>query len=95
MHALVLDLEGVDFVDSQGAAKLTELHELTKADGVEPLARVKHEFTVLHADGTVAALGTESMHGSVHEAVEAQLAQTPSRELPISRRRTGDRLEAS
>ena len=28
VHALVLDLEGVDFVDSQGAAKLAELHEV-------------------------------------------------------------------
>ena len=38
----MLDLEGVNFVDSQGAAKLSELHELTDADGVElRLARVK------------------------------------------------------
>ena len=42
LHSLVLDLEGVNFVDSQGAAKLTELHELTDANGVElRLARVK------------------------------------------------------
>jgi sulfate permease, SulP family len=32
-RALVLDLEGVNFVDSQGAAKVTEIHELTEADG--------------------------------------------------------------
>ena len=42
LHALVLDLEGVDFVDSQGAAKLAEIHELAKTDGVTlRLARVK------------------------------------------------------
>ena len=42
LHSLVLDLEGVNFVDSQGAAKLGELHELTDANGVElRLARVK------------------------------------------------------
>ena len=29
--ALVLDLEGVNFIDSQGAAKLTEIHELAEA----------------------------------------------------------------
>ena len=34
VHALVLDLEGVDFVDSQGAAKLAEIHEVVDADGV-------------------------------------------------------------
>ena len=28
--ALVLDLEGVNFVDSQGAAKVTEIHQLTR-----------------------------------------------------------------
>ena len=30
LHALVIDLEGVDFVDSQGAAKLAELHEVAQ-----------------------------------------------------------------
>ena len=34
-RALVLDLEGVNFVDSQGSAKLTEIHEFLDADGVE------------------------------------------------------------
>src|SRR6266516_4666733 len=38
----ILDLEGVDFVDSQGAAKLAELHEVVKTDGVTlRLTRVK------------------------------------------------------
>ena len=41
-RTLVLDLEGVNFVDSQGAAKVTEIHELTRAEGVGlRLARVK------------------------------------------------------
>ena len=41
-RALVLDLEGVNFVDSQGSAKLTEIHQLTEADDVTlRLARVK------------------------------------------------------
>jgi SulP family sulfate permease len=81
VHALVLDLEGVYFVDSQGAAKLAELHELTNAAGIElRLARVKKRvLTVLYADGTVAALGPGSIHGSVHEAVEAQLAEDARR----------------
>ena len=34
LHALVLDLGGVDFVDSQGAAKLAELAETSVRDGV-------------------------------------------------------------
>ena len=34
VRALVLDLEGVNFVDSQGSAKLAEIHEFLEADGV-------------------------------------------------------------
>jgi sulfate permease, SulP family len=75
-RALVLDLEGVNFVDSQGAAKLTEIHELTKADGVElRLARVKPQvYAVLEADGIIGRIGADHIHGNVHRAVEAQLA---------------------
>ena len=77
LHALVLDLEGVDFVDSQGAAKLAELHEVAGADGVTMrLARAKPQVVeTLDADGIVAALGADHIHGNVHEAVEAQLAE--------------------
>ena len=77
LHALVLDLEGVDFVDSQGAAKLAELHELAKTDGLTlRLARVKPQVvTVLDADGMVAAFGADHIHGNVQRAVEAQLAE--------------------
>ena len=75
-RALVLDLEGVNFIDSQGAAKLTEIHELTEADGVTlRLARVKPQvLAVLEADGIVDRIGADRIHGNVHRAVEAQLA---------------------
>jgi anti-anti-sigma factor len=74
--ALVLDLEGVNFIDSQGSAKLTEIHGLTQADGVTlRLARVKpHVRAVLEADGLVERIGADRIHGKVHRAVEAQLA---------------------
>ena len=76
--APVLDLEGVNFIDSQGAAKLTELHDLTGADGVTlRLARVKPQvLAVLQADGFVDRIGANHIHGSVHLAVEAQLAES-------------------
>ncbi len=75
-HALVLDLEGVNFVDSQGAAKLTEIHELTEAEGITlRLARVKPQiYAVLDADGIIDRIGADHIHGNVHRAVEAQLA---------------------
>jgi anti-anti-sigma factor len=75
-HALVLDLEGVNFVDSQGAAKLAELHRLGEADGVTlRLARVKPQvLAVLRADGLVDRFGADHIHGNVQRAVKAQLA---------------------
>jgi high affinity sulfate transporter 1 len=74
-RALVLDLEGVNFVDSQGAAKLGELHQLTQSEGVTlRLARVKpHVLAVLQADGLVGLISADHIHGNVHRAVEAQL----------------------
>ena len=79
-RALVLDLEGVNFVDSQGSAKLAEIHRLTDADGVTlRLARVKpHVLAVLRADGVVDRIGADHIHGNVHRAVEAQLADVPT-----------------
>ncbi len=76
LYALVLDLEGVNFIDSQGAAKLSELHELTEADGLEMrLARMKPGVAdVLMADGLIDRIGRDRIHGNVHRAVEAAQA---------------------
>ena len=73
LHTLVLDFEGVNFVDSQGAAKLSDLHELTDASAIEMrLARVKPDVSrVLAADGVIDRIGRERIHGNVHRAVEA------------------------
>ena len=77
LHSLVLDLEGVNFVDSQGAAKLGDLRELTDANGVElRLARVKPDVSdVLAADGLIDRIGLDRIHGNVHRAVEAAQAR--------------------
>ncbi len=75
-HALVLDLEGVDYVDSQGAAKLTQILELMQANGVTlRLARVKPAVhNVLRADGAIERIGVDHIHGNVNRAIESQLA---------------------
>jgi SulP family sulfate permease len=55
---------------------MTEIHELTEADGVTlRLARVKPQvLAVLRADGIIDRIGADHVHGNVHLAVEAQLA---------------------
>ena len=83
LHAVVLDFEGVNFVDSQGAAKMSELLELTKANDVElRLARLKPNVsTVLAADGLIDRIGPGNIHGNVHRAVDA--AQTAFARRPV------------
>jgi anti-anti-sigma factor len=72
---VVLDLGGVNFIDSQGAEKLTEIQRMMEnGDGTLRLARVKPQvYAVLRADGFVDRLGSQHIHGNVDRAVEAQL----------------------
>jgi sulfate permease, SulP family len=79
LRALVLDLEGVNFIDSQGAAKLIEIHELTETQGIVlRLARVKPSvLSVLRTDGFVERLGAGYIHGNIPGAVQAQLDFAP------------------
>jgi anti-anti-sigma factor len=76
LDAVVLDLEGVNFIDSQGAGQLEAIRELVETGGATlRLARVKPGvLAVLRADGFVERLGAKRIHGNVHRAVEAQLS---------------------
>ena len=74
--ALVLDLEGVNFIDSQGSAKLTDLHELStpKAAPSDWPGSGRRSGAVLEARPVHRAPRADHVHGNVHRAVEAQLA---------------------
>ncbi len=74
VRAVVLDLEGVNFVDSQGSAKLGEIREFLAADGIElRLARLKPQvLAVLRADGVLDQIGLDHVHGNVERAVQAE-----------------------
>jgi len=74
VHGVVVDLEGVNFVDSQGSAKLDEVLVLCTQAGVSlRLARCKPAVrAVLVREGFVERLGTDHIHGNIHRAVEAQ-----------------------
>jgi sulfate permease, SulP family len=75
-RALVLDFEGVNFIDSQGAEQLGAILELVVSEGgTLRLARVKpNVLRVLRADGFVDRLAADRIHGNVDRAVEAQLS---------------------
>jgi sulfate permease, SulP family len=81
---IVLDCEGIDFIDSQGSAKMREILELTERAGVTlRLARVKPAVReLLRRDHVLDRIGGHRIHGNVHRAVEAQLlaAATPEPE---------------
>ena len=77
----VIDLEGVNFVDSQGSAKLDDILVLCDQAGVTlRLARVKPGVrAVLDREGFTERLGPDHVHGNVHRAVEAQTAAARDR----------------
>jgi SulP family sulfate permease len=72
---IVLDCEGIDFIDSQGSAKMREILELTdQADVTLRLAHVKPAVReVLERDGVLERIGDDKTHGNVDQAVEAQI----------------------
>ena len=74
VRAIVLDLEGVNFVDSQGSAKLAEIREFLAVEGIElRLARLKPQIlAVLRADGVLDRIGVDHVHGNVERAVQAE-----------------------
>jgi sulfate permease, SulP family len=73
---IVLDCEGIDFIDSQGLAKIGEIHELTQQVGMMlRLARLKPTVRGLLArDGILDRIGEETIDGNVDHAVKAQIA---------------------
>ena len=76
LRGVVLDLEAVAFIDSQGAEQLSQIHELVEASGATlRLARVKPPvLAVLERDGVIDQIGADHIHGNIDRAVEAQLA---------------------
>jgi sulfate permease, SulP family len=76
VRCVVLDCEGINFLDSQGSAAVDDLLLLCRQGDVTlRLARVKPGVrAILEREGTIERLGTEHLHGNVHRAVEAQLS---------------------
>ena len=73
---IVLDCEGIDFIDSQGSAKMREILDLTEQAGVTlRLARIKPAVRELLArDGVLDRIGDDKTNDDVDHAVAAQIA---------------------
>ncbi len=70
LRVVVLELGGVNYVDSQGSGTLGEIVEMLQARSIElRLARVKPAvMEVLRRDGVVDRVGEGNIHGNVFEA---------------------------
>jgi sulfate permease, SulP family len=70
----VLDCEGINFIDSQGSAKLAEIARLANESNIAVrLARLKPIVAgTLERDGVLERIGIDHVHGNVYRAVQAQ-----------------------
>jgi anti-anti-sigma factor len=77
LTGIVLDCEGIDFIDSQGSAKMREILELTNQAGVTlRLARLKPAVGTCSAVTRVLErIGADRIGCNVDHAVEAQIAE--------------------
>ena len=76
LTGIVLDCGGINFVDSQGAAKMADIADLAREAGVTlRLARLKPAVrATLARDGVIERIGAERIHGNIYRAVEAEQA---------------------
>jgi sulfate permease, SulP family len=76
LRAVVLDCQGIDFIDSQGSAKLREFVEVAEENSIAfRLARIKPSVAeVLARDGILRLVGEDHVHDDVQEAVTEHLA---------------------
>jgi sulfate permease, SulP family len=84
LTGIVLDCEGINFVDSQGAAKMMEMVDLAEEAAITlRLARLKSRVrSTLERDGVLERIGPDKIHGNVFRAVQAQLSSpSPGQEM--------------
>ena len=78
LQTVVIDFEGINFIDSQGSAKVAELVELANNYDIKlRLTRLKAQvMVVLRRDGVIDKLGEDYIYGNVYEAAADQLPTT-------------------
>ncbi len=83
LQTIVLDFEGINFIDSQGADKVAEILGLATNYGIElRLARVKTDVkAVLQRAGIVDHLGENRIYSNIFEAVSDQIPNVKSPQI--------------
>lgn len=78
-QTVVLDFEGIHFIDSQGADKITEILEAGESYGVEiRLCKVNAEVKeLLRRDGFVDRIGENRIYDTIYEAVADLIPEVP------------------
>jgi anti-anti-sigma factor len=77
---VLIDMEGVNYLDLEGSDMLNEIAENMKGVGVEiHLARVKHEvMEMIKKDGVDRTIGSDHIHSKVVEGVQWFIRRTNS-----------------
>ena len=69
---VILSMEGVNFIDTEGADSIRKIAEAGRAQNIDfHLARVKPDvMDVLERDGAIDVIGTDRIHDDIAAAVE-------------------------
>jgi anti-anti-sigma factor len=75
LHTVVIDFEGVNFIDSQGSGMIAKLVEAAPNYDIElRLTRVKPDVKdLLQRDGVIDSLGEDRIYGNVYESAADQI----------------------
>jgi high affinity sulfate transporter 1 len=79
LNGVILSLEGVNFIDTEGADSIKKIAQAGKDLNIDlHLARVKPQvIEVLDRDGVIDFIGTEHIHDDIASAVELHLSRYP------------------
>ena len=80
LDGVILSMEGVNFIDTEGADTIKKIAEAGKDLGIDLyLARLKPQvLNVLQRDGVVDLVGAEHIHHDIDAAVQLHLSRHPS-----------------
>ena len=82
LNGVILSMEGVNFIDTEGADIIKKISQAGKDLGIDlHLARLKPQvLEVLQRDGVIDQIGAEHIHDDIAAAVELHLSRHPGDE---------------